>query len=229
MKTMRPQRAILPLAFLSAAFMLGCQDSTTNPLTPDSTPVQFAKGGIPGPPGGGGGDGPGSERQVTIEGGLLATDQPVQVDSDNKKKFVISASAFTGEINLTGTEAAGIGACGITDGGESTLLAVELFNRLTDPLGPRKFIMRFDRSDRAGFNQIVYQWGDQFALYVGSVPKKGVETIPGVGGVETDAVESPPGTFTFSAGEVRLNHAFGEQRSSIRCPLADEVTLVVNG
>ena len=69
---MKTQRAVLPLALLSAAFMLACKDSTTNPLTPDGTPVQFAKGGNPGPPGGG--DNPGSPfYEYTFAGGDITT------------------------------------------------------------------------------------------------------------------------------------------------------------
>ncbi len=45
-KIMKTQRAVLPLAFLSAAFLLACQDQ---PTSPDVEP-QFARVGQPGPP-----------------------------------------------------------------------------------------------------------------------------------------------------------------------------------
>jgi hypothetical protein len=43
---MKTQRAVLPLAFLSAAFLLACQDQ---PTSSDVEP-QFARRGQPGPP-----------------------------------------------------------------------------------------------------------------------------------------------------------------------------------
>lgn len=68
MKTMRPKRVVLPLAFLSAVFVLACQDATTNPLTLDSTPAQFAKGGR-----GGTGDNPGSAIYLYTAAGVIGT------------------------------------------------------------------------------------------------------------------------------------------------------------
>ncbi len=58
MKTMRPQRAVLLLAFLSAAFMLGCQDQGLEPVGPESLGILLDKGPIHsgGHGGGGGGD-----------------------------------------------------------------------------------------------------------------------------------------------------------------------------
>ena len=45
MKTMRTQRVVLPLALLSAAFMLGCSDQGLEPVGLDGVAPQFAKGG----------------------------------------------------------------------------------------------------------------------------------------------------------------------------------------
>ncbi len=45
MKTMRPQRVVLPLAFLSAAFMLGCQDQGLEPVGPEGLAPLFDPGG----------------------------------------------------------------------------------------------------------------------------------------------------------------------------------------
>ena len=59
MKTMKTQRAVLPLAFLSAAFMLGCQDQASSPVEPDGLAPAFRHGGPPPHPPkepGGGGD-----------------------------------------------------------------------------------------------------------------------------------------------------------------------------
>ncbi len=66
MKTMRTQRVVLPLALLSAAFMLACQDQGLEPMGLDGIAPQFAKktceenpnqGSCKDGGGGGGGDG----------------------------------------------------------------------------------------------------------------------------------------------------------------------------
>lgn len=63
MKTMRPQRAMLPLAFLSAGFVLGCEDSRPTPVGPEGLgPLFHVSAKHPDGHGGGGGeaDNPGS-------------------------------------------------------------------------------------------------------------------------------------------------------------------------
>ena len=63
MKTMKTQRAVLPLAFLSAAFMLGCQDQGSEPVGPEGlAPLFHVSPKHPDGHGGDGGDGdnPGS-------------------------------------------------------------------------------------------------------------------------------------------------------------------------
>ena len=223
---MKAHLAKVSLALLSVAFLLGCQEQGAGPVGPEGLGIQ-AKRTNPGkkPPKDAG---PGSDRLVTITGGLSAQGQPVQVDSDNQKKFVISASAFVGAISLTDTEAAGLGKCVTTVGTDPAALSQEaLLALLTDDSKlPRKFIKRFDRHDPSGFNQIQYQWGDQLQLFIGSVPTSKDDPVL----LPTVAAENPAFTFTFTAGEVELFSKFGDKASRIRCPLApgDAVTLVVS-
>ena len=221
---MKAHLAKVSLALLSVAFLLGCQEQGAGPVGPEGLGIQ-AKRTNPGkkPPKDAG---PGSDRLVTITGGLLAEGRLVQVDSDNQKKFVISASDFHGAISLTGTETAGLDKCVTTVGTEPALSPKDLLALLTDASRPRKFIMRFDRHDPSGFNQIQYQWGDQLQLFIGSVPTSKADSVL----LPTVAAEDPAFTFTFTAGEVELFSKFGDAASRIRCPLApgDAVRLVVS-
>jgi len=87
MKTMKTQRAVLPLAFLSAALILGCQEQGSGPVEPEGLGPQFHaahpaceghKKNDPGCNGGGGGDK--SAATVELAGGLVTIGpQPVEL------------------------------------------------------------------------------------------------------------------------------------------------------
>ena len=77
---------LLGLAFLATGSGLACQDSTTNPLTPESSPVQFARGGFPGPPDGG--DDTTQECQIGFDL-TLDDSQPVRSDGGDQYQDAI--------------------------------------------------------------------------------------------------------------------------------------------
>ena len=77
---------LLGLAFLATGSGLACQDSTTNPLTPESSPVQVARGGFPGPPDGG--DDTTQECQIGFDLTLDDT-QPVRSDGGDQYQDAI--------------------------------------------------------------------------------------------------------------------------------------------
>lgn len=73
MKTMRTQRVLLPLAFLSAAFMLACQDPGLEPVGPEGLGILLDKpsGNPPMHDHGGGGGGDATFTATWIETSLL--------------------------------------------------------------------------------------------------------------------------------------------------------------
>jgi hypothetical protein len=108
MKTMRPQRVALPLALLSAAFLLGCQEQASGPVEPDGLAPRFThkdpdkvhggpKGGGGGGGGGGGNGGTWSFADARVHGAsVFVTDKTNTLQSNTTSSLPPDCAGFPG-------------------------------------------------------------------------------------------------------------------------------------
>lgn len=99
MKIMKTQRAVLPLALLSAAFMLGCQDQGLEPVGLDGVAPQFHESAKhPDGHGGGGGGGPAAATLDLADGmETMALDVTVK---DRTNKLNVGNTDFVQDIQM---------------------------------------------------------------------------------------------------------------------------------
>ncbi len=101
---MKTQRAVLPLAFLSAAFMLGCQDQGLEPVGPEGLGILLDKpSGNPPMHNHDSGGAEGIPVDVDLTGGIVTDQpQPARLVNDNGAQVSgFSSGNFLGTLNLT--------------------------------------------------------------------------------------------------------------------------------
>jgi len=198
MKTMKTQRAVLPLAFLSAALILGCQEQGSGPVEPEGLGPQFhaahpaCEGHKKNDPGcnGGGGEGDDNASAVTIQtvgggqwtfeeaGSLVGSTNWTHFYSGDKQgtrsKPDFSTASFTTKVLMT--PAVTVDKCDFT---EAAGLENLLYGKLT--IDPARTDMVFDI--QVGFNAdppnplwltfFLFRWEDADGIFSASVNRRG--------------------------------------------------------
>lgn len=231
----------LGLALLATGFLLGCQDSTSNPVTPDLPGPEFHhdKGGHA--DGGGGGGGPSTTVSASA-GGAIETIDPVsrlmQVHKDNKFDFRISTTDGGGDIdwNFSSTYEKTLENCtqeGLQDEQNPEFVAwEELFGLLISSQDTDAgFGMDYDREASGGPSEdhavrsvdftVPLTIGDQLVIIgIGDVAPSVHATMETVDGNDV---------YTFSGGTVRVwKKANPNTNQFLLCPNdGDEVVVTV--
>jgi len=214
MKTMKTQRAVLPLAFLSAAFMLGCQDQGLEPVGPEGLAPLFHAGHDDdcmthnkNDPGcnGGGGDGGSTLAAVVLTDGMEADLSRLVVERDNDKNLIIGNFDPDHAITMNFTDLGDCTAVSIVPPTDDQF--TDLVAELTDPFNPATFRMAIVRSSlgEPGKHRLTVGREGTF-----DDPNTGVTRIQlgGPHGGPVTVVENPPGSgvFTFTGPVVVWAH-----------------------
>lgn len=205
----------LGVALLGVAIAAGlsaCEEERTLTAPDDLQPVLKHKPGHGGGGGGGGGPGGGDPPvPVDLSGGMITTDEPAVVVSDNKKKLTLSAptdcpggaDCFNVELSLASLAGnptpTDLGGCVIDPPDMDAGVLSRLISHLDDPAQGRQFGVNIDK--RKGTGSIgAGAWTDDD----GNRYAANLSTNIRLPQFEVSVAEGPTDVWTFNGGAVRI-------------------------
>ena len=221
---MRTEHVVLPLALLSAAFLLGCQEQGSNPVAPsglgiqapDGLGIQAATGGSPGAAVDSMGKKPEKKPKqdknvnVTLTGGMVGMLMGVKVFSDNGKQFAMNTGSQSSG-TITTQFSFDLKSCLVENGTIEDDRVKFLFGELNRSgipvVSPSLFLVQVDRRNNTK-NDLQVTYDDGNGPIILGWAHRDPPTV----------TENPQEVFTFTGGQIRVGEDEGRDRIRILCP-----------
>ena len=215
---MKKYALTMSVAVLSAALLLGCQEQGSGPVGPDGLGPAFSHKDSHNP---GGGNGDVTPIMVDLSGGMRASSQPVVVQKDNEREFVLRGD---GRILTQLSMAIDLGSCVVTKGTVNPADFNALIGRVTSTGQQlRTFNMTVDKtnstSDKHQINTTWTEMAGDFSLRVGTLDK-----FPQGGSVTVTVTKSDDDTYTFIGGGVLIWDRTGRVRDHVKIKCVNKIT-----